>query len=255
MIVYLDGVMGLNFLIDWFLLLGVNRLSGYPPGAARAAAGAAFGSGYAGLCLIPGFSFLASALWRTVSLGVISLTAFGASRSAFSRGMLFTLLSMSLGGLALCTNAGTFWELILGACGLALLCGLGFGGRNPGTKLIPVKLEHRGTKAAFYALRDTGNTLTDPVTGEPVLVADAQIARKLLGLEEDQLRDPVRTMTGAGMDGLRLIPFKTVGSDGGFLLGVRCDRVELQGRQSRRLVAFSPEDFSGGGYDGLIGGV
>ena len=32
MVVYLDGIMGLNFLVDWLLLLGVNRISGFPPG-------------------------------------------------------------------------------------------------------------------------------------------------------------------------------------------------------------------------------
>lgn len=62
MVVYLDGVMGLNFLVDWLLLLGVNRMSGFPPGVGRTAAAAAMGGGYAGMCMVPGFAFLGSAL-------------------------------------------------------------------------------------------------------------------------------------------------------------------------------------------------
>lgn len=255
MVVYLDGVMGLNFLIDWLLLLGVNRLAGYPPGVGRAAAAAAVGGGYAGLCLIPGFSFLASGLCRLLCLGIISLAAFGICRSAVSRGMMFMLLSMALGGLLLCTNAGTFWELLMGACGVALLCGLSFGHGTPGRKLISVKLEHQGVNTAFYALHDTGNTLKDPLTGEPVLVAGPEIASRLLGLKREELQDPVLTLSSKPLKGLRLIPFRTVGVENGFLLGVRCDRVEMQGMRGRKLVAFSPEGFSGDGYDGLIGGV
>ena len=255
MVVYLDGIIGLNFLIDWLLLLGVNRLAGYPPGAGRAAAAAAFGGGYTGLCMIPGFSFLASALWRTVSLGVMTMAAFGMNRSAWRRGMLFVLLSMALGGLALSLNHGGFLGLVAGAGGLALLCIMGFAGRSPGKRLIPVTMEHEGRAISFLALLDTGNTLKDPVTGEPIVIAGPRAARELLGLEAWQLRDPVQTMTAMGREKLRLIPYHTVGTDRGFLLGLRCDRVEYDGKTGRKMVAFSGEDFPGGEYEGLIGGV
>ena len=45
MVIYLDAFMGLNFLVDLCLLLGVNRLAGHPPGLFRAAAAAALGGG------------------------------------------------------------------------------------------------------------------------------------------------------------------------------------------------------------------
>ena len=61
MVVYLDAFMGLNFLVDFCLILGVNRLSGHPPGVGRAAAAAALGgiamsavSGGGGLALSAG---------------------------------------------------------------------------------------------------------------------------------------------------------------------------------------------------------
>ena len=82
MVVYLDGVIGLNFLVDWCLLLGVNRLAGYRGGVGRAAAGAALGGGYAGMCIVPSFSFLSSTIWRVVSLGLMSAAAFGMNREA-----------------------------------------------------------------------------------------------------------------------------------------------------------------------------
>ena len=55
--VYLDLVMGLNFLVDFLLLLGTNRLSGFPLRASRCALGALLGSVYSGACLLPASGF------------------------------------------------------------------------------------------------------------------------------------------------------------------------------------------------------
>ena len=48
--VYLDLVMLLNFLVDFLLLLGTNRLSGFPAAPGRCALAAVFGSVYAAGC-------------------------------------------------------------------------------------------------------------------------------------------------------------------------------------------------------------
>ena len=42
--IYLDLVVILNFLVDFLLLLGTNRLSGFPASPLRAAAAAALGA-------------------------------------------------------------------------------------------------------------------------------------------------------------------------------------------------------------------
>ena len=254
MVVYLDGVMGLNFLVDWLLLLGVNRLSGFPPGVGRTAAAAAMGGGYAGMCLIPGFGFMGSALWRSVSLGLMSVTAFGMDRTALRRGILFVLLSMAMGGLALSMDSGTIPELVLCAAGLALLCKLGFQGRTGTQQYHMVRVSYNGKSIEFQALADTGNTLRDPITGESVIVADSYAARELLGLTQAQLQDPAYTMTERNAHHFRLIPYQTVGQSGSFLLGLRCDGVQVDGKNRGTLVAFSPVIFGNGAYHGLTGG-
>lgn len=254
MVVYLDGVIGLNFLVDWMLLLGVNRLSGFPPGVGRTAAAAAMGGGYAGACLIPGFGFLASGLWRAVSLGLMSLTAFGMNRSALRRGVLFVLLSMALGGLAVYVGAGQFFPIVFCAGALALLCRIGFRGPVGGRRYLPVTISHGQRSVEVLALADTGNGLRDGITGESVLVADVVTAEKLLGLTKEALLDPVSTMTGNPGSGFRLIPYQTVGQKGTFLLALRCDRVEIDGRITGGLVAFAPQRFGSGEYGALTGG-
>ena len=252
MVVYLDGVIGLNFLVDLMLLLGVNRLAGFPAGLGRAAAAAMVGGSYAGACLVPGFRFLSSALWRFVSLGVVTMTAFGISRSGLRRGVLFVLLSMAMGGLVLNFDTGNFLGLVLCALVLCLLCVVGFRGKATPRRLLDVKLVHGGQEHRFRALVDTGNTLRDPVTGEQVMVLGPELADGIANLPRESLRDPVSAVCGG--QGLRLIPYHGVGVNG-MLVAMRCDELYVNGRKSGGLVAFSPEKFPDGEYQALTGGI
>ena len=245
MVVYLDAFVGLNFLVDLCLLLGVNRLSGHPPGVRRAAAAAALGGGYAGACLVPGFSFLAGGLWRAVSLGLMGWTAFGADRSGWARSMLFILLSMALGGLAVSLRTGGA-GLPLCAGGLAALCKMGLRGR--GQEKVPITVTYRGRSIRALALRDTGNTLRDPITGETVTVLSPELAGQL-GIPAAAVREPASAL----LPGLRLIPARTVGG-GGLLAAVRCESVTIGGRPGGTLVAFARENFGNGEYQALTGG-
>ena len=72
MTAYLDGVLLLNFLIHFLLLMGAGRLYGYPAKVYRCMAGAALGAIHAAACLFPEFYFLGNALWRLVCLGLIN---------------------------------------------------------------------------------------------------------------------------------------------------------------------------------------
>jgi len=96
MTVYLDGVILLNFLVDFLLLLGASRLCGQPVKIPRVLAAAGLGGVYAGACLLPDFYFLGNLLWRTVSLGAMAVIAYGLSGSAFRRGLVFAFLSLDV---------------------------------------------------------------------------------------------------------------------------------------------------------------
>lgn len=254
MVVYLDGVMALNFLVDLLLLLGVNRLSGHPLEVGRAAAGAMVGGSYAGACMVPALTFLSSGLWKGVSLGLISMTAFGLNRSALRRGVLFVLLSMAMGGLVVSFDTGNFLGIVLCAVCLALLCQMGFQGKAVPRQLVNVTIRRAGKEVKLLALRDTGNTLRDPVTGQPVLVAGPETAWELAGLSPDELSDPVGTLAAVPIPGLRLIPYHAVGSANGMLLALHCDSVMIGKESGGELVAFSPQSFPDGEYQALTGG-
>lgn len=241
--------MGLNFLVDFLLLLASDRMAGHPAAPGRKALAAGLGAVYSGACLLPGFLFLAGWVWRGVFLGLMAGTAFGWSVSGLRRGLVFLVLSMSLGGAAL--GAG----LIPAAAGLWLACRFGLRGLGQ-QRFVPVTLRYRGRELKQLALQDTGNSLWDPLTGEQVLVAGAGAARTLLDLTPEQLTDPVQTLADAGVPGLRLVPYRAVGQPGGMLLALRLPGSMIGKRRTDPLVAFAPQELGGGeGYQMLTGGA
>lgn len=256
MAVYLDLVMILNFLVDFLLLLGTNRLSGFPPSPWRCALGALLGSVYSGACMLPSFRFLGSGGWCLISLCLCAGTAFGRDRSALKRGAVFVLLSMALGGIALSLGRGNVPVLVLAAGGLWLLCRVSFGDGVGEKEYVNLSITYGDHTVNLIALRDSGNTLRDPITGEQVLVISAEAAGRLTGLSREQLRNPLETLTASTLPGLRLIPYRAVGQGGGMLLGMRFENVKIGSNVQRAIVAFAAEGLgSGNVYQALTGGA
>lgn len=254
--IYGDLVVCLNFLVDFLLLLGTNRLAGFPVSLGRSAAAAGLGSVYAAGCLVPGFRFLGGNLWRVVSLGGMAAVAFGWNRSALKRGGVFLLLSMALGGVALNLGRGGFFQLVLAAGLVWGLCRVAFGQTVGGRQYVPVEIARDGKRVRLTALVDSGNTLRDPITGESVLVIGREAAQKLTGLTSQQLCSPLETLAERSIPGLRLIPYRSVGQSGGMLLAMRFADVMVGKERRSRLVAFAPEGLGEGSlYQALTGGV
>lgn len=251
MTVYLDLVVLLNFLVDFLLLLGTNRMLGVRGQAGRCALASLLGGIYAGACMLHGFRFLGNAFWRVCVLGLIAMCAFGPDKSAWKKCGIFLLLSMALGGVAVCFGRRDVPALVLAAGGVWLLCRIGFPGNMGGREYVPMGLTYGGNTVQLTALRDSGNSLRDPITGEPVFVIGAEAARKLTGLTEAQLRSPLETLAARPIPGLRLIPYRAVGG-GGMLLGARLDEVTVDGRKGRAIVAFSGEEIGNGRYEALV---
>ena len=247
--VYLDVLMLLNFAVDLLLLVGTNRLAGCPAGLKRTLPAAVLGGVYGGLCVLKGFYFLGGAIFRLGVLSLMALMAFGCTRDALRRGGLFVLLSMALGGAAQIFNRGGFWGLVLSAAGLCAMCILGFRGKL-GQQFVQVSIGRCG----FLALVDTGNALTDPMTGQQVLVVSPAVGEKLLMLERERLADPLAVM--AAVPGMRLLPFQAVGRSSGLLPAKRFDDVKIGAWRGSCLVAFSPNEIGQGKpYEALTGGM
>lgn len=238
----------LNFLVDFLLLMGANRLAGFPNGPLRCAIAAGISGIYGGLSL----RYSALGMWHLGALALVAVAAYGISRTMLRRGVLFILLRLAVCGIA---SGSRGMGLVAAAAVVGLLCLLGFGGRAYGREYIPVELCHNGRKLRLLALRDTGNTLRDPITGQGVLVVDGYAGETLLGLSLDQLADPATAVASAVVPGLRLLPYRSIGSPQGMLAAIRLDNTKIGDFRGSALVAFAPQKLDSEGiYRALTGG-
>lgn len=276
--VYLDGVFALNFAVNYLLLLATARTAGAVLRRGRFAVGGMAGAALTAAAFLPGAGWLCSPVCRAGTAAVMLLTAFGRERRLVRLSLTFLALSCMLSGgillLSLLTGKGVAFEHGVLSTGMDLklaLCSAGVccaalhllfrrTGRHGPEELLPVTVALGGRQILLTALRDTGNTLTDPATGRPVLVAEGHCLRALLpGELLEGLSDPAGTMERcadpAWRQRLRLLPYRAVGVSCAFLLAVRADRVRAGDREyGGLLVALSPTPVSdGGGYQALFG--
>ena len=121
-----------------------------------------------------------------------------------------------------------------------------------------------GRQQSVQALRDTGNTLRDPINARPVLVVEQSALLQLWDQEItavlQQKIPPEEKMTllyryGAGSS-FSLLPFRSVGVSSGLLLAVRSEYIKIGNcTYPKTLVALSTGPLGDGGcYQALWGG-
>lgn len=245
---YLLPVMGICFAVDGLLLASAGALSGRRPDGAGALLAACFGALYGGACMLPRLHFLGGMLWRLGVLCLMGFMAYGLACPGCTA--LFALLDLACGGLA--GLLGGSHSALLSASVVCFLCLLGL---RKEKDTVSVELQWEGKQERVLALRDTGNGLRDPVTGEQVLVVGPQVAGRLLGLSKLQLERPVQTLLQRPLPGLRLIPYRAVGGRG-MMLALRLPQVRIGNVRQSALVAFASEGLDGKeSFEALTGGV
>ena len=282
-VVYLDELFLLNFVVDYLLLLAAGRLCGEVLRRGWLALGAAVGAAYAAAVFLPGMAFLSHPLCKAAAAALILLTGYGHSRHLLRVGLVFTAVSAAfgggifaiqlLGGRGLTLRNGILCStmdlrlILLSAAGCYLLITLVLQRTARHTaarrELVPAVLTLEGRRVALTALVDTGNTLTDPATGRPVMVAEGEKVGALFpdgkAPAAEELRRPVEALERLSRQGwqgrCRLLPYQAVGVECGMLLALRLDGARVGTEDyGRLLLALSPTRLTdGGGYSALIG--
>lgn len=280
MVVYLDLVVLLNGLLDYLLLSVCGRVTASPRNTVRLLLAAALGGIYAGASLFPEFSFLGGLFWQLVFGVLLCLLAFGPGRCLVRQCVVLFLLAAAFSGLVLVlTELFSAPGAMVGgrvyypvSLGVLLLTGGGAYGvmkwglsrlRHQGGDVAELEISLGENRVKLTALRDTGNTLRDPISGCGVAVVDFSVLHRLLpqaALRREQLKEPAGLMEQlrreAPQASFRLIPYKAVGVEHGLLLAVRPEEVKIGGRREQLLIGFSPVEVSdGGGYEALLGGA
>ena len=249
MVVYWDLAGLWNLVLDYLLLLGTARLAGIPFKRRRLVMAALLGAGFSVWSLIR----QPPALLIAAAMLAICRAAYGKTGRWLKLTLLFALLSCALGGMILLLGrcfggveqltrgvvcADLPWDVFLvSGCLTYLLLGLVFrGGAKRGEDAyVSARIEHGGSNVTLRLLRDTGNLLTDPLTGEAVPIINRSALDAIL---------PPEGSTGT----LRI---QTVSDAEGSLPVFRCDRLIVDGKDlGARLIAVSAQPV-GDGFQGL----
>lgn len=278
MVVYLDVLFAVNALMDGATLLAAAALGGVRTRRVRLLLAAVLGGGYAVLAaVVPWMAALPVRLCAGVGL---CATAFG-GKSAFGRVCaLYFVVAASFVGIAAALGAATGRQLLYGtgyyisvpfrmlllaaAVGYALSGVLLRGDARHGPLRREVErlvICFDGREHEVRLLHDTGNGLTEPVSGRPALVLGQEAANCLLDAGVRQAWAGVKDAAGrlaalppetAGRFGL--LPYRAVGVESGLLLYFRPDSVRrADGTVLDCVCAIGPDGIGQGAYDGLIG--
>ena len=282
-VIYLDVLAAVNLAMDFLLLTATARLSGTYCTRPRLAGGAALGAAYAVACCLPGFAFLSMLSIKALVGFIMVRMAFGARRvpELARLTLLFWLVSFGFAGgafalgemsnTAFFAGGGYYIDVPLHVVGLAAaicwtLTGLIFrGGAKTGNarpRTIRAQLTFGARRAEFTLLVDSGNELSDPVSGKPALVLDRRAAAQVLpieaavplaGLDANNAASVLENLPGACRARFQLLPYRALGKENGLLLAFRPDEASISGKPWIGIAAISPERIANGQYEGLIG--
>lgn len=243
---YVDSLFLVNFVMNLYLLILVNRGTLGTATPMRILIGSAFGAGCYLICLcVPGPIFLKLVPGFLIgSIGMLLI-----SFSVKSIRMFFTLFekmleySFFMGGALLFLGkylvpSGAFARggvRILGMGGIMFLLISKIIGKNRRNDHLCRAVLCRGTASmTVTALIDTGNSLVEPISGKPVSVIDEKIFQSLWDRGERLYR---------------VIPYHSIGKKHGFMEGYLLPELRLEVQGIQRIykdvyVAVSPEMIS-----------
>lgn len=260
--VYLDIILLVNFIMDFFLLWATGKMANLPIKISRLCSGAILGAFYSLVIFLPelpvGISFLAK---NICALIMVMVTYRPQNVRKFVRALLYLyVLSFTMGGavfaavyltdtasglMQVWNGLGVIGGIRYGwlAIGLIIALFLGYSGWHYLRKgwlqqqlINKLTICFREHKVIVTALLDTGNQLTDPLTKKPVIVIESAVLEKILpeelrqkvGRENLETSELFASLDQSWAARVRLIPFNSVGKSHGLMVGLRPDVVVIK---------------------------
>lgn len=290
MTVYIDEVFAVNLIMDGLVLWAAGTLAQTGRFGRRLGFAATVGALYAVLIFLPDCGWLATLPMKVGCSLLMVRIAFGFHdwQNYLKCVVYLYLVSFVLGGAAIAVMYLFGQQFVQTWNGIALvqmdfhlfwlavaagfvLTGVFFLRRylqrdlSAVAPILTAQIILGARQVTLRLLVDTGNTLTDPLSARPVIVAEQA---SVLPLLPESLRQLLQAAYSADAvllaaqetelaERLRLIPYRAVGQQG-MLLGVRSDCIILQnGAQQKQhtnlVVALSDQKFSAyGTYQGLV---
>lgn len=225
-VIYVDVLIFLNIIVTFLLLLAASRLMKLSPSSGRYVAGSVFGGISSLMILVPEMNFFFSlALKILISLIIILIvynpktlrtvakeTGYFLVVNFIFAGMMMFAASLPGINIVQYRNGAAYINLsffsLVGACVICYVvtCVLGKITNHKSVNLFyHIEIENNGKTLREKALYDSGNNLTDPFTGESIIVADIEMIRNIVPESINEYY-----LTRVPSEGIKLIPCNTV---------------------------------------------
>jgi len=275
-VIYVDVLFLLNLAVNYLILLATAKIAAVYIKRLRIFLGAALGGAYAVAAALMAQPPLYSVWFKLGAAVLMLLVCFGRERGLLRITLIFFAVSAAFGGIVLAVSligGGDASEALVPVSLKVLLPSFAvsyaatalifkkLGRRRPGG-FAKIVVKNAGKKTEFVSLIDTGNSLTDPIGGGKVLIAEADALAPLFGpkvldiLHSEQSPAQMLERLSDCDIAFRLIPYSAVGLKRGLLLAFKPESVSVNGKvDPGMLVAISPTRLSEGGlYSAIVGG-
>lgn len=238
-IVYLDVFFMINFIMDYMIILITSRIAKVKKKRIRQLAGAGCGALYSVIVIKPLTNHLFKiTIVNILIAAVMVLISFGfTSASVYIKNVfLLFVVSFTMSGiinyLYYSTVIGKYVRNVLSGNSnkvvnarkfilvsvlayilLSAIVRIIFSVRKDMELYYDVKITFRGKSVVVRGLYDTGNGLTEPVSGKMVHIAEYKILKPLLEGDEK------------AKENIYVIPFHSIGEEDGIMYGIRMDEM------------------------------
>ena len=268
-IIYIDSLFFINLITDYLLCLCAGRICGLKLKRLRYLFAALLGAAYSVAVFLPKTAFLASPVMKLAAGLSMALVAYAGEKNPFRCAFVFLAVSAAFGGalwaLGISDSFGRYkrisTKLLLSSFTICYSLGILIfrcRAKNMDRRRVEVKLSFMGKDAEFMALLDTGNSLSDPLTGAAVMVVSPHALKNILGentacfeelspVEIIEFSQNLSELKGK----LRLIPFTAL-SGSGTLPVFRPESLIIDGKENNELLVAVSKSASGDGFEALI---
>lgn len=261
--IYADSLFIFNLLADYLLCLAAGRVCGISLKRKRYFLAALFGAACSVLEFVPGFGFISDGIFKLALGGIIALIAYGGEENLLRCTAVFLAVSASFGGAMLAAGLPMLDLKILLfsfiGCYIFLALLSGYHAKLHARKIVDAELCFLGRRCSFRALLDSGNLLTDPISGADVIAVSPQALAPVFGeyAAVTELDDAVELIRAADAvpelrGKFRLVPYSALGG-GGMLAVFRPEKLIIDGKEKTAVLAAVNKNAHGDGFDAVAG--
>ena len=276
--VYVDVLLAVNFFINYFLMLSAGKIMRAEISRSRICLSSVFGAVTALSIFFPHMNTFVSCLFKLAVSAIMVLIAYKwQSRKVFLRyflvtcavtfgfgGTMFALwLTVAPGGMYF-KNGVTYFNIspefiviVTILCYTVItIAGRICDSRENRTRQVKLTVTNNGSAVCLNVICDTGNLLSEPFSGYPVMIAKRKSVSKILPEHFDDYFSSSSSLSGSlSPPDFRVIPYSSVGGSG-MLTAFRPEKIRVADKDNPReiencYVAVS-DSLGDGEYDGII---